>query len=90
MDAVITTQLGVPAMQIALLLLLSTVALLFGRIKLALLINYLFTLHWGYIVNRETLIGDQVGSMSFFTPVYFGFGLVVVVFALTGFLVHRD
>ena len=37
--------LSIPMIQIILLMLLSTVSLLFGKLKLALIINYLFTLH---------------------------------------------
>ena len=40
-----TTEVAVPLFQVVLLLMLSTLAVLFGRIKLALLMNYLFTLY---------------------------------------------
>jgi len=53
MEFFYSLEFAVPVAQIALLLLLSTTALLFGKIKLALLISYLFTLHWGYFINRE-------------------------------------
>lgn len=45
MDTIMDTQLTVPLFQVCLLLALSTLALLFGRIKLALIINYCFTLY---------------------------------------------
>ncbi|NVL89436.1 MAG: hypothetical protein HWN69_00380 [Desulfobacterales bacterium] len=85
-----TTQLSVPLSQITLLLMLSTLVLFFGRIKLALLINYLFTLYWGYIFNREHLVGSSLEKINYFNAIYFGFGLVIVILALIGFLVHRD
>jgi len=50
------TKLAIPVTQMALLIAMNTIALLFGRIKLALLITYLFTLYWGYVLNREILV----------------------------------
>ena len=57
MEFFYTTELAVPMSQMVLLLICTTVALLFGRIKLALLVNYLFALFWGYVLNRDVLIG---------------------------------
>ncbi|MBW1769650.1 MAG: hypothetical protein JRJ17_00525, partial [Deltaproteobacteria bacterium] len=52
MEFFMLAELTVPLFHIALLLALSTLALLLGRVKLALLVNYLFALYWGYIFNR--------------------------------------
>ncbi|MBW2600018.1 MAG: hypothetical protein JRC53_00100 [Deltaproteobacteria bacterium] len=70
----------IPISQIALLLLISTVSLLFGKVKLALLTNYLFTLYWGFLANEGLLAGSIFNTIS-----YFGFGLLVVILALIGF-----
>jgi hypothetical protein len=43
MDVFYSAQLSVPVIQIVFLLLISTLALLYGRIKLALLINYVYS-----------------------------------------------
>ena len=48
-----TTQLAVPLIQIMLLLALSTVTLLIGKVRLALLMNYLFAFYWGYVFNAD-------------------------------------
>jgi hypothetical protein len=85
-----TTELAIPLFQVVLLLVLSTLALLFGRIKLALLFNYLFTLYWGYILNREHLLGSNLERIGHFSALYFGFGLVIVFLALVGFLARGD
>jgi hypothetical protein len=79
-------ELTIPLFQIVFLLVLSTVALLFGKVKLALLINYFFTLYWGYGLNMEYLMGSGMINLNAYTLFYFGFGLCVVVFALVGFL----
>jgi hypothetical protein len=79
-------ELTIPFFQIAVLLVFSTIALLFGKVKLALLINYFFTLYWGYGLNREFLIGSGLQNLNSYTLFYFGFGLCIVIFALVGFL----
>jgi len=79
-------ELTIPLFQIALLLILSTMALLFGKVKLALLINYFFTLYWGYGLNTEYLMGEGMKNLNLYTLLYFGFGLCIVIFALVGFL----
>ena len=90
MDFLHSTELTVPLIQIVLLLSVSTLALLGGRVKLALLVNYLFTLYWGYVSNRELLVGENLEKMDYFHTFYFGFGLLVVVMALIGFLQGRE
>jgi hypothetical protein len=89
MESLMLTELTVPLSQIALLLIFSTVALLLGRVKLALLVNYLFALHWGYVYNRQLFLGSDLEKMDYFDACYFGFGLAIVVFASIGFLMHR-
>jgi hypothetical protein len=76
------TEISIPITQIVLLLLLSTGALFFGKLKLALLINYLFTLYWGYGINRDSLADSGFQHLSGFTILYVGFGLVIVAVAL--------
>lgn len=87
MDVLSSTQFMVPLSQIVLLLGISTLALVFGRLKLALLINYCFTLYWGYS-PQLSLLTDS-GQLNKFTFAYFGFGLLVILLALIGFM-HRD
>ncbi len=88
MEFFLSTQLSVPLFQVILLLGLSTTALLFGRIKLALLMNYVFTLFWGYVHNLSLF--DSVEKITMFTMVYFGFGIAIVVLASIGFLAHES
>ncbi|MBI9073816.1 MAG: hypothetical protein JEZ02_00295 [Desulfatibacillum sp.] len=90
LEAIYATQLTIPLYQIGLLLLISTLALLFGRIKVALLNNYLFSLYWGYILNRDVLVGDNLENVSYFTVLYFGFGIIIAILALVGFMTHKD
>ncbi len=89
MDLLFTIELAVPLHQIALLLILTTTALLLGKIKIALLINYVFTLYWGYFFNRD-LFQDYIDETYLFHLVYFGLGIFVVVVAMIGFISQRD
>jgi len=85
MEFLHTTEVTIPIIQISLLLLLSTLALIFGRTKLALLINYLFTLYWGYLANEAFM-----AVSTFNTAAYFGFGLLIVILAVIGFFVAEE
>ena len=88
MDFFTSTLLAIPMVQLVLMILFSTVALLFQKVKLALLVNYMFTLYWGYFLNRDLILAGGMMSDTF-GIVYFSFGLVVVIFAMVGFLQNR-
>jgi hypothetical protein len=81
------TEISIPVVQMVLLLLLSTGALFFGKLKLALLINYLFTLYWGYGINRDFLVGAGYQHLSGFTVLYVGFGLIIAAVALVSLII---
>ena len=90
MDIFLSTELSVPMLQIVMLLALSTLSLIFGRMRLALLINYCFTLYWGYVSNLSFFTGDgalQTANLSF---IYLGFGIVIIALAIVGLMYHRD
>jgi hypothetical protein len=90
LELFLLAELTVPLFHIALLLVLSTLALLLGRVKLALLVNDLFAFYWGYLFNRELLVGSDLEKLDHFTALYFGCGAVIIVLAPAGFLTHRD
>jgi hypothetical protein len=90
MDFFLNTDLTIPMIQIVILLLFSTVAMLFGKLRLALLINYVFTLHWAYIFNRDRYMDMGLEQFDLFTIVYFIFGLGVVLLATVAFLFNRE
>ena len=90
MEFFYATELAVPVSQMVLLLLATTLSLLLGRVRLALMINYLFTLYWGYVFNREYLLGQGIQEMTYFSAAYFGFGLAIALLASLGFLLHSE
>jgi len=90
MDIFFNTELAVPLFQIIFLMLISTVALLFGKVRIALLINYVFTFYWAYIFNRDYLMSLGLNKFDSVTMIYFLFGLVVVLVAMVGFLFQKN
>jgi uncharacterized membrane protein len=90
MEIITSTQLAVPALQLILLLILSTIALLVGFLRLALVINYCFTLYWGYAANFDLFIAQRVENLSGYTFLYFGIGIVIILLAMIGLVMHRE
>lgn len=90
MDIFFNAELAVPLFQILILLMFSTVALLFGKVRLALLINYIFTFYWAYIFNRDSLMDMGLQKFDYYTLTYFLFGLCIFLFAMVGFLFQKN
>lgn len=89
MEIITSTQLAVPTLQVILLLILSTIALLVGRLRLALFINYCFTLYWGYVANFDLFIAQGVVKLNGYTVLYFSIGIVIILLASIGLITHR-
>lgn len=91
MDFVLEMKFCAPLYQIGLLLVLSTICLFFGKVKFALLVNFVYTLYWAYVFDRAYLLEYGGARADYFSWVYFGFGFIVVVLALLGFfMTGRD
>ncbi|MCE5263800.1 MAG: hypothetical protein LLG97_09740 [Deltaproteobacteria bacterium] len=89
MEIITSTQLTIPTFQLVLLLVLSTLALLIGRLRIALLITYGFILYWGYFLNMDLFIGSEAVKMSGYTVAYFALGVLIVLLVLLGLLTHH-
>ena len=83
MEILYLTELTIPLYQIGLLLLLSSLAVFAGKAQLALIINYLFVLYWGYWLNQGAILADGP-QLDLFTVCYFGFGILIIILALMG------
>ena len=79
-----------PMYQIILLLTLSTLALIFGSAKAALLINYCFALYWAYIFDRNYILEEGTKHSPYFPWLYFGFGFAILLLAIVGFFVKKE
>jgi uncharacterized membrane protein len=89
MEIITSTQLTVPTLQLILLLTLSTIAVLIGRLRLALIINYGFTLYWGYVVNFDLFMAPGVDKLTGYTVLYFSIGVVIAMLASIGLVMHH-
>ena len=90
MEVDASTQLSVPLLQVVLLMILSTVALLAGRLRLALFINYCFTLYWGYVANMGLFTAAELSKFTGYTFAYFGIGISIVLLAMIGLVSHHE
>lgn len=90
MESLFTMEFCAPVYQIGLLLLFSTLFLLFGKARFGLLVNYVFTLYWAYIFDREYLLEHGIERAEYFPWIYFGFGFFIFFFALFGFLTSHE
>ena len=79
-----------PFYQIVLLLGLSTLALIFGNPKMALLITYLFAFYWVYIQDRTYILETGTKQTPFFPWFFFGFGFIVFLLVVLGLLIKKD
>lgn len=78
------TELVVPLAQMLLLLMLSTICLFLRRIKLGLLVNYIFVLYWGFLCNQDFLARYTSRSLLL-TIIYFGLGMALIIIAVISF-----
>ena len=90
LDYFLNISLTIPIIQLILLMLISTISLLFGRLKLALIVNYLFTLNWAYIANRDKLMDISVENFELYSLMYFIFGLGIVLTASFAFMFQES
>jgi len=88
-DVLTSSRVSVPLSQVIALLILSTLALLFGRFRLALLVNYCFTFYWGYFLNFD-LFTEKGAILNINTFAYFGLGFGILLIALFTLCCHRE
>jgi hypothetical protein len=86
MELFYSTQLAIPLYQVGLLLFLSSLSLFIGKTKVALVINYLFVLYWGYVLNWEAVLGSGIPKLDLVSACYFGFAVLIIILAAIGFL----
>jgi hypothetical protein len=71
-------------------MIISTMSLLFGKVRLALLANFIFTFYWAYFFNRELLWGMGPEKFEYLTIIYFSIGLIILMVAIFGFLFQKQ
>jgi hypothetical protein len=53
-------------------------------------VNYLFTLHWAYVANRDKLMNMNSENFELFSMIYFIFGLGIVLIAAFAFMFQKS
>ena len=90
MESLFASELSVPVYQIMFLLVIMTVALLFGYLKLGLLFCYVFVFYWGNIFNIRTVFDDADPNVTTVSFLFIGFGLIISFLAMVGFLLNKE
>ena len=90
MDIFYSTELAVPFFQIIIFMLFNTLSLLFGKVRMALMINYVFTFHWAYLFNRDNLMDLGLNRFDHYTLIYFLFGIMIIILAILGFIIQKN
>jgi hypothetical protein len=91
MEFFFSNSVTIPFSQVAILLIVTTVALLGKRLKLALLICYAFALYWGYLGNINQVTGFGTGSVNYSCAIgYLAFGFLIAILAAVGFFLNPD
>jgi len=87
MDVLTTSTTHITLVVVALLLLLSAIANMFGKSKLALLICCFFTLFWSFFINYDMLFVSYRHLAHSY--LFFAFPFTIVLLTLMG-LLRRD
>ncbi|MBC8177508.1 MAG: hypothetical protein H8E19_08890 [Deltaproteobacteria bacterium] len=86
MEMLFAKELTIPLYQVGLLLLMGSLLLCLGRVKLGMFINFLFMFYWGYWLNKEAIFEPGATSINSFTLGVYGFSALIFILALIGFL----
>jgi len=90
MEPLLTAKLSLQLSHILMLLSLTTLILIFGYPRIALLLNYTFLIYWSYISN--VLLFTERGELRLnrVTVLYIAFGLAVLLLATIGLIHNRE
>jgi hypothetical protein len=90
MEPLMSTQLSVPLSHIFALLSFTTLVLIFGYTRIALLLNYGFLIYWSYLSN--VIIFTEKGELQLnsITLLYIVFGVAILLLATMGLIQNRE
>ena len=77
--------LSVPLWQVGLYVFLISIFMLFGRLRLCLLVSYCFSFFWVFISNKNILITER--SQNIYVLAFFISGILVIAFSIWSFFV---
>ena len=89
LDIFLDTNMTVPSSQLFFYMLLLTVFLILGRLRLCMLTTFLFAFYWGFILNRELFV-SRLGNLELFLVLYLVCGSLVILMAVISFFIKAD
>ncbi len=89
MESIWSMDVAVPFSSILAVVLISTGGLIFGRLKLALLVQYGFLVYWGRLWDI-TIFSDSASWLSGRTLLITGVCFILLLFVVLGLTVHRE
>ena len=90
MEPLMSTQLSVPLSHILALLSLTTLILIFGYTRMALLLNYSFLMYWSYLSNVILFTEKGELQLNRITLLYMAFGFAILLLATMGLIHNRE
>jgi hypothetical protein len=90
MEPLISTQLPVPLSHILALLSFSTLILIFGYTRMALLLNYGFLIYWSYLSNVTLFSEKGEIQLNRTTLPYIVFGIAILLLATMGLIKNKE
>jgi hypothetical protein len=90
METLLSTPITVPMSQIICAMLLCTIALVFGRVKVALFVAYCFMLYWGKPWNLQLFTDTVPAKLNGAELALIGFCFVTVLLAMMGLVFNKE
>jgi hypothetical protein len=90
MEPLMSTQLAVPLSHILFLLSFTTLILIFGYTRMALLLNYSFLIYWSYLSNVILFTEKGELQLTRITLLYIAFGFAILLLATIGLMHNRE
>ncbi len=89
MENLFSVVLSIKMSQFIVMLILSTVAFIYGMTRTALLINFAFAFYWGFFENIDYFFGSNLETLNQAAGLYFAFGVIIFILFLLAFFVHQ-
>jgi len=90
METLLSTELTVSVSQISMVLLVSTILLIFGRVRLALLAAYCFILYWAKPWNFDLYSETIPARLNGPDCLFIAFCIITTLLAITGLAFNKD
>ncbi len=84
MGILMDTSVVIPANQMFLFVALLSVFLLFGKQHLCILITFIFTFYWGFVLNMDVFV-NRIGNTGAAMALYLISGFVIVLMIIISF-----